>query len=87
MEVEFLYYGEYDLRLEKDGFEPMMTTRWADSPFWEFPVVDLFAEVVSPNRESIVRWHFELEPRNDDPLSLIERARTLRTVSGEMHDE
>ena len=86
-EVEFLYYGEYDLRLEKDGFEPIMTTRWADSPFWEFPVVDLVAEVVEPNRESIIRWHFDLEPRNDDPVLLIERAKRLRDVAQDVHDE
>ena len=86
-EVEFLYYGEYDVRLEKDGFEPVMTTRWAKPPFWELPVVDLFAEVVAPNREFVVRWDVELERRNDDFQLLMDRAKTLRKVSEEMHDE
>lgn len=86
-EVEFLYYGEYDLRLEKDGFEPIMTTRWAELPLWEFPVVDLVAEVIAPNRESHVRWHFELEQRNDDPLKLIERAKIMRGAVREVQDE
>ena len=84
---EFLYYGEYDLRLERAGFEPIMTTRWAVSPIWEAPVVDLFAELLSPNRESLVQWHFELEPRNDDPELLLDRAKTLRGVSQERHGE
>ena len=87
LQFEFLYYGEYDLRLERVGFEPIMTTRWAVSPIWEAPVVDLFAELLSPNRESLVQWHFELEPRNDDPELLLDRAKTLRGVSQERHGE
>ena len=87
LQFEFLYYGEYDLRLERAGFEPIMTTRWAVSPIWEAPVVDLFAELLSPNRESLVQWHFELEPRNDDPELLLDRAKTLRGVSQERHGE
>jgi len=87
LQFEFLYYGEYDLRLERVGFEPIMTTRWAVSPIWEAPVVDIFAELLSPNRESLVQWHFELEPRNDDPELLLDRAKPLRTVSQERHGE
>lgn len=83
VEFEFLYYGEYDLRLEKEGYEPIMTTRWAKTPVWELPVVDLFAEVIAPNRESIVYWDFELEPRNDNAALLLYRANRLRRVSKE----
>ena len=83
VEFEFLYYGEYDLRLEKGGYEPIMTTRWAKTPVWELPVVDLFAEVVAPNRESNVCWEFELEPRNDNADLLLYRAKRFRRLSKE----
>ena len=83
LEIEFLYYGEYDLRLEKEGYEPIMTTRWAKTPVLELPVVDLFAEVVAPDRESNVYWEFELEPRNDNVDLLLYRAKKFRRLSKE----
>ena len=83
VEFEFLYYGEYDLRLEKESYEPIMTTRWAKTPVWELPVVDLFAEVVEPDRESNVYWEFELEPRNDNADLLLYRAKRFRRLSKE----
>ena len=75
--------GEYDLRLEKEGHEPIMTTRWAKTPVWELPVVDLFAEVVAPDRESNVYWEFELQPRNDNADLLLYRAKRFRRLSKE----
>ena len=83
IEFDFLYYGEYDLRLEKEGFEPIMTTRWAKTPVWDLPFVDLFTEIVAPNRESNVYWGFELEPRNDNPALLLYRAKRFRRMSSE----
>jgi hypothetical protein len=73
----FVYYGEYDVRLEKDGQEPIMTSRWAKSPSWDYPVIDIVVESFS-NQESLVEWHFDLEPRNDDPEPLLQRARSAR---------
>ena len=32
LEIEFLYYGEYDVRVERDGQEPIMTTRLGKCP-------------------------------------------------------
>ena len=86
VEFDFLYYGEYDLRLEKEHHEPIMTTRWAKTPVWELPVVDLFAEVVAPDRESNVCWEFELEPRNDNADLLLYRAKRFRRLSKENHE-
>jgi len=76
--IEFLYYGEYDVRLEKDGQEPIMTTRWAKSPAWDLPVIDLFVETFAKDFESRVEWHFEMEQRNDDPELLLLRAHGIR---------
>ena len=77
----FIYYGEYDVRIEKDGYEPIMTTRWANAPWWDAPMVDMVTEVVTRNLESRVSWNFELEPRNDDPELLLLRAKKFRDVS------
>ncbi len=67
--IDFLYGGEYDVRIEKDGFEPMMTSVWGGA---------------SEEQGGGV-WHFDLEPRNDDLDLLIERARKTKNqvVGGE----
>lgn len=75
--IDFVYYGEYDVRLEKDGLEPVMTSSEATSPAWDFPGVDVVVEIFS-NQESNVFWHFDLEPRNDDPELLLLRANSAR---------
>ena len=84
--IDFVYYGEYDVRLEKDGLEPVMTSRQATSPAWDFPGVDVVVEVFS-NQESIVFWHFDLEPRNDDPELLLLRAHSARRSVVETESE
>lgn len=84
VDVDFLYYGEYDVRVEKDGQEPIMTTRWARSTSWDLPVLDIVVESVS-DQEIIVEWHFDLVERNDNPELLLLRAYDLRssTVIGD----
>ena len=78
LEFEFLYYGEYDVRVERDGREPIMTTRWASAPAWSVPVVDETVEAFSKNKHIDVLWHFDMEPRNDNPELLLQRARDVR---------
>ena len=79
---DFTYYGEYDVRLELDGFEPIMSSRWATSPMWDALIIDLATEVVHPSAHSDVRWEFVLEPRNNDPNILIEKATEFRDGGG-----
>jgi hypothetical protein len=82
VDVEFLYYGEYDVRVEKDGQEPVMTTRWASSPSLDIPIIDVLAEA-SSDEDIVIRWHFDLEDRNDDPDLLLERAKTIRKTTAD----
>jgi len=84
--IDFVYYGEYDVRLEKDGLEPVMTSRQVTSPTWDFPGVDVVVEIFS-NQESSVFWHFDLEPRNDDPELLLLRAHSARRSVVETESE
>jgi len=79
VDFEFLYYGEYDVRLEKDGHEPIMTSKWADQPIWDVPVIDLVVEMVPFRFESSSVWHFDFEERNDGQKLLIQRAKNLGT--------
>ena len=78
VDVEFVYYGTYDLRLIKEGYEPLLTTGDADAPIWDWPGPDLAAELLPVELESSVRWHYELAPARDESAPLVERGRVFR---------
>lgn len=85
LETNFLYHGVYDVQVELEGYEPLMTERAADAPWWEYPPFDLAAELVPARLDNTIRWHFDLEPvpeRTQAPAEfeadLLERARSLR---------
>jgi hypothetical protein len=76
--ADFDYYGTYDVRLELDGYEPVMTSGMASAPWWDTVGLDLGAELVPGTLHSRVDWHYVLEPLDDDPEALLQRARALR---------
>ena len=82
LSFDFTYYGEYDVRLKLDGFEPIMSSRWATSPMWDLPIIDLATEVVNPSAHSDIRWEFAFDPRNNDPSHLIQNATMFRKWGG-----
>lgn len=77
-EIEFLFYGEYDVRLKRDGYESVVGSGTASAPIWDFIGADLVAEMAPVSLESRVAWHFDLIVSNDSHLELLERARALR---------
>ncbi|MHC4786437.1 MAG: PEGA domain-containing protein [Planctomycetota bacterium] len=83
VDVDFDYYGTYDVRLEQEGYEPQMTSGDAKSPWWDTVGLDLVAEVLPFRLHSRVGWHYVLEPINDDPEALTQRARDLRAQVSE----
>ncbi len=79
IEVEFLYYGTYDVRIVKDGYEPLITSGKADAPLWDVVGIDLAAELMPLDFHSRVEWAYQLEPLTNDEPGLIQRARDLRS--------
>lgn len=77
-QVDFEFYGVYDVRLELEGFEPLMTSAEAKVPAHELPVVDLAALILPIKFTNDVRWHFALTPTDADTDALLGRARDLR---------
>jgi len=84
-ETSFTFYGDYDVRLELDGYEPIHTMRRARAPLYEYPGPDLVAAALPFKFENIVEWHFELTPSAERTVppeqleaDLVERARRLR---------
>lgn len=82
--ADFRFYGEYDVRVEKDGFEPLRTHADASAPIYEYPPLDLAAEASPIPITTRVKWHFTLTPALERTQSaeelekgLIERAKEL----------
>ena len=82
--VDFLYYGEYDIRIQHNDTESVMTSRWLRAPWWDMPFVDIGAEVLPVQLHSTPLWHFNLQPRNNNLDDLVDRASQFRSrESGE----
>ncbi len=91
VEAAFTFHGEYDVRLDLEGHEPVWTSRKAKAPWYELPLVDLVAEAAPRRFRNHQHWHFELEPAAEladtaeFEAGLIERANELRArVPGAM---
>ena len=85
LDVEFTYYGTYEVRLKKDGYEPLVTKARAHQPVYEYPPLDLAATVVPMRIENTVKWHFVMEaskeltqPKDEFETELMNRAKELR---------
>jgi len=62
--VSFQWYGDYNVRISKPGYETLKTHRELQGPWYdEFPF-DFFAQIVNPNRiVDSYEWTFELSPK------------------------
>ena len=78
VDIDFEYYGVYDVRLELAGYEPMMTSGEAAPPWWDGVGADFFAELVPADLHSEVHWHYDLAPLMEDREALVDRADRLR---------
>ena len=79
VEVDFDFYGTYDVRLVKAGYEPLLTSGKANSPWWDTLLLDLVAELVPADLHARLDWHYVLQPRDDDPEALRVRAAAIRS--------
>lgn len=80
LQTRFLWYGEYEVRLLLEGYEPLTTSARAETPLHEIPPLDLPAAALPITTR--IHWHFELEPALPDTpetrQDLLQRARDLR---------
>lgn len=83
VDVEFVHYGTYDVRLVKDGYEPLLTAADAQPPAWDLPGPDFLAEIAPLQLRSDIEWHFVMEPEQMDRPALIDRAREARSTLAE----
>jgi PEGA domain len=84
LETDFTFYGTYDVRIRREGYEPISTSAKARPPVQELPGIDLAAEALPVQLHNVVRWHWTLTPlaenvnKADAEASLKARAQELR---------
>lgn len=83
LQTGFTYYGDYDIQVRKDGYEPLRTKATASTPLYERAPLDLATAPIP--YETVIKWHFKLEPtlEKSEPKQqfedgLIGRAKGLR---------
>ena len=76
----FNHYGTREVKLRKDGFQPLIDSIKIDPPFYEWPVLNFFSELIIPvTLEDKRVFHYRLEPyKTPSPEKVLERANELR---------
>ena len=82
-EVRFQWYGDYGVTVRKEGFETLRTNKVVNAPVYEWPVLDVFSELLLPmtfhDRHA---WHFELAPQVlPTSEQLLQQANQLRAAA------
>ena len=78
--VNFNWYGDYCVRISKEGYETLNTHRDLKGPWYDHFPFDFFAQIVNPKRiVDSYEWTFELSPRRQISRDeLIQNARELK---------
>jgi hypothetical protein len=78
--VSFEWYGDYNVRISKPGFETLKTHRELKGPWYDMFPFDFFAQILNPNRiVDSYEWTFELAPRKEiSREALIQDAEELK---------
>ena len=62
--VSFEWYGDYNVRVSKEGFETLKTHRKLKGPWYDYFPFDFFAQLIYPGRiADSYEWTFELAPQ------------------------
>ncbi|MEY2795271.1 MAG: hypothetical protein RIR10_987 [Planctomycetota bacterium] len=78
VDVSITHHGIYDVRIEKEGFEPLVTSADTNGPIWDSVPLDFFVEILPIDAKCDARWKFLLSPRDDSEIALVGRATDLR---------
>ena len=78
--VNFNWYGDYRVRITKDGYETLNTHRELKGPWYDGFPFDFFAQILNPNRiVDSYEWTFDLAPkRHISREELIQNAQDMQ---------
>ncbi|MBC7785431.1 MAG: PEGA domain-containing protein [Burkholderiales bacterium] len=81
IERDFVWYGDYDVQVRKEGYDTLKTTTPVNSPWWQIPPIDLIAEFMPWHPTDHQQIHYTLQPSQSvdtPPEVLIDRAGELK---------
>ena len=81
VKVPFTWYGDYDIVIRKHGYQTIETHHRLRTPWYQYPIIDLFAETLMPFtvHDDRVLETFALQPYEPPSKeALLERADELR---------
>lgn len=81
--TDFLWYGDYDVAIRKDGYQTVQTNWKIETPWYQVIPLDFFFEVFWPGElHDQHERHFVLEPQQlPTQAELIERANETRELA------
>jgi hypothetical protein len=87
VKVPFEWYGDYDVVIRKEGFQTLKTDWKLVAPWYQYPPIDFFAELLTPATiyDEHAR-HFDLDPvQPTSKEELVARALEFRSeATGEV---
>lgn len=64
--VGFNWYGDYAVRISKEGYETLNTHRKLKAAWYDHFPFDFFAQILNPSRiVDSYKWTFELSPKKE----------------------
>ena len=77
--VEFEWYGDYNIRISKDGYETLKTHRELKAPWYDAFPFDFFALLQPKRKVDRYEWTFELKPKKQmSQEQLLRKAEELK---------
>jgi hypothetical protein len=77
---DFTWYGVYDVTLRKEGFQTLTTRGKVIAPWWQWPPIDLFAEMVPLRLRDEKHLYYTLHPlpaSAAQPQRMVDEAKKL----------
>lgn len=78
--TDFNWYGDYQIRISKPGYDTLKTHRKLKAPWYDYFPFDFFAQVLYPGRiVDTYEWEFELPAKTQIPEDeLLKKAENLK---------
>ena len=79
----FIYYGEYQFSLVRDGYETLVVREKVRAPFYEWFLLNFVSENLLPfTLRDIRRFNYQLQPKQViDPETVLGKATMLRSAA------
>lgn len=81
VKFSFLWYGDYDIVIRKEGYRTISTNHRVNAPWYQIPPFDLITEtmILGTLRDEHVLPTYELEPLEEPEIAeVVQRATELR---------